>query len=78
MELDEGTERKIPHVSSRAGDAILPVVIWSGGRVDEYVAWKVASGAWNQMSAYGFRRCLIQFEHRFIASRISAVGRPRT
>ena len=65
MELDEGTERKIPHVSSRPGDAILPVVIWSGGRVDEYVAWKVASGAWNRGSAYGFRRCLIQFERAF-------------
>ena len=65
MELDEGTGRKIAHVSSRPGDAILPTMIWSGGRVDEYVAWKVASGAWNRGSAYGFRRCLCQFERAF-------------
>ena len=74
MELDEGTERKIPHVSSRPGDAILPDVIWSGGRVHDYVAWKVASGAWNQNSAYGFRRCLIQFERAFTGLEVTTTA----
>ncbi len=72
MKLDEGTGRKIAHVSSRAGDAIIPSVIWSGGRVDEYVAWKVAAGAWNEGSAYGFRRCLIQFERAFTGLEVTS------
>ncbi len=74
MELDEGTDWKIPHLSSRPGDAILPSVIWSGGRVDEYVAWKVASGAWNEGSAYGFRRCLIQFERAFTGLEVTTTA----
>ena len=74
MELDEGTERKISHLSSRPRDARLTSVIWSGGRVDEYVAWKVASGAWNEGSAYGFRRCLIQFERAFTGLEVTTTA----
>ena len=74
MKLDEGTDWKIPHLSSRPGDARLTSVIWSGGRVDEYVAWKVASGAWNEGSAYGFRRCLIQFERAFTGLEVTTTA----
>ncbi len=74
MELDEGTDWKIPHLSSRPGDAILPGVIWSGGRVDRYVEHKVAAGAWNEGSAYGFRRCLIQFERAFTGLEVTTTA----
>ena len=74
MELDEGTDRKVALLSSRVGDDRLPVVIWEGGRLDEYLDWKISSGAWNENSAYGFRRTLIQFDRVFDGQEVTSAA----